>query len=200
MIDPLTSDDALVDRARSGDTAAYEELVRRYQDVGFRTAYLITRGAAEAEEATQDAFMKAYAALPRFIHGAPFRPWLLRIVANESRNRRRASSRREALGRRVEQASEARPDGAGAPSGAAPSPEMEVIARERRSELLVALERLPEPDRLVISARYLLELSEAEAADLLGVPRGTVKSRLSRALERLRDGYRPTGLGRGGEL
>lgn len=186
MIEPSTSDEDLVRRARAGEIGAYEELVRRYQDVAFRTAYLLAGGAAEAEDAAQDAFMKAYAALPRFIEGAPFRPWILRIVANEARNRRRSAVRRSALTQRAQDATEA---GIGELSGSAPSPEADVLAREQRDALMAAVESLAEPDRLVIAARYFLELSEAEAAELLDVPRGTVKSRLSRALGRLRATY-----------
>ena len=63
-----------------------------YQGIAFRTAYLLAGSAADAEEAAQDGFVKAYRALGRFRIGAPFRPWLLKIVANEARNRRRALS------------------------------------------------------------------------------------------------------------
>ena len=77
-----TEDAEAIARARGGDVAAYEELVRRYQDVALRTAYLVCPE-TDADDAVQEAFLKAYAALPRFRDGAPFRPWLLRIVANE---------------------------------------------------------------------------------------------------------------------
>jgi RNA polymerase sigma factor (sigma-70 family) len=126
----------------------------------------------------QDAFVKAHAALGRFRDGAPFRPWLLRIVANEARNRRRSASRRQGVALRV--AEDRRDD------DAAPSPEAAVLVHERRTALLEALARLREDDRLVINFRYLLDLSEAETAEALGVPKGTVKSRTSRALGRLR--------------
>jgi RNA polymerase sigma-70 factor (ECF subfamily) len=120
----------------------------------------------------------AWRALPRFRRGAPFRPWLLAIVANEARNRRRAAGRREGLALR---AAHELPSG-----GAAPSPEGRVLAAEQRAELLAALERLNESDRLVLSCRYLLELGEDETAEVLSVRRGTVKSRTARALARLR--------------
>jgi RNA polymerase sigma-70 factor (ECF subfamily) len=81
----------LVGRAKRGDEAAYEELVKIHREVAFRTAYLIAGSAADAEEAAQDGFVKAYRALARFRDGLPFRPWLLQIVANEARNRRRAA-------------------------------------------------------------------------------------------------------------
>ena len=73
-----------MERAKHGDENAYATLVTRYQAVAARTAYVITGSDAEAEEAAQDAFVKAYYALDRFRSGAPFRPWLLRIVANEA--------------------------------------------------------------------------------------------------------------------
>lgn len=157
---------------------AYEELVRRYQDVAVRTAYVVAGSADDAEDAAQEGFVKAYAALGRFRAGAPFRPWLLRIVANEARNRRRSSGRRAMLAVR---AAEDRPS-----LDAAPSPEVAVLAQETRATLLAAINALRDEDREVIGARYFLDLSEAETADTLGIPRGTVKSRLSRALGRLR--------------
>src|SRR5204862_285426 len=88
-------------QARQGDTHAYDALVLRYQDLAFRVAYLVTGEAAEAEDAAQDAFVKAYAALARFRSDAAFRPWLLRIVANEARNRRTAARRRAAPAQRT---------------------------------------------------------------------------------------------------
>jgi RNA polymerase sigma factor (sigma-70 family) len=168
----------LIERARDGDVRAYGDLVERYRDIAFRTAYLITRSAADAEDAAQEAFVKAYYALGRFRTQSPFRPWILRIVANEARNRVRSARRREGLALRV---AEVRPSG-----GAAPSPEAAALDRERDEALLAAMATLSEPDRQIITCRYLLDLSEAETADTLGIRRGTVKSRLSRALGRLR--------------
>ena len=178
VVDRPLEEDRLVARAKRGDAAAYARIVHAHQTLAFRTAWLITGSAAEAEEAAQDGFLKAYAALHRFRDGAPFRPWLLAIVANEARNRRVAEARRERLALR---AGEERRHG-----GAVPSPEAALLAGEQRAELLAAIERLPERDRLVIACRYLLELGEAETAAALGCRRGTVKSRLSRALDRLR--------------
>jgi DNA-directed RNA polymerase specialized sigma24 family protein len=150
VVDRPLDDAELVERAKRGDLRAWETLVRRYQGIAFRTAYLLSGSAADAEEAAQDGFVKAYRALGRFRRGAPLRPWLLRIVANEARNRRRAAGRRDALA--VRAAAQDRP------GDAVPSPEA-----------------------------ALLELSEEETAAALGVRRGTVKSRLARALARLRE-------------
>src|SRR5438105_15547315 len=171
----------LVERARRGDQDAYGELVTRYQALAARVAYVITASPADAEDVTQDAFVKAYYALDRFRAGAPFRPWLLRIVANEAKNRRIAAGRRPTV-----ELSEAADRASGE---TALSPEDAAAAAELRTELLRAMNALRPDDRLVLAYRYFLEFSEAEMADALGVARGTVKSRLSRAMARLREVY-----------
>lgn len=173
-----TSELDLVSRARGGDAAAFSQIVREYQDIAFRTAVFITRNAADAEDAAQEGFIKAYRAIGRLRQGAPIRPWLLTIIANEARNRRRSAHRRESLRLSAEgEALAAQPP---------PSPDETAISRARRSALLAAIESLSDDDRLAIGCRYLLDLSEAETAAALGCPRGTVKSRTHRALGRLR--------------
>jgi len=171
-------DTALVERARTGDVNAYESLVQQYQELAFRVAYQVTGDAADAEDAAQEAFVNAYYALSRFRAGAPFRPWLLRIVANEARNRRTSAHRRTAL---AERALAAQSSGE-----AAPSPEEAAEADEFRAILIATLRDLRADDRLVLAYRLFFDLSEAEMAVALNCPRGTVKSRLSRALARLR--------------
>lgn len=175
-LEPTEAD--LVERARRGDAQAYADLVRRYQEVAFRTAYLIVGDGNDAADVAQNAFLKAYRGLARFRSGTPLRPWLLRIVGNEARNQRRAAGRRMALTLRSV-AQHASVD-------AAPSAEAVVLAGELRRRLVDALNQMREQDRLVIGCRYFLDLSEAETAEVLGVRGGTVKSRLSRALDRLR--------------
>ena len=169
-------DSALVERARQGDEDAYAELVTRYQALAARTAYVITGSDADAEEAAQEGFVKAFYALDRFREGAPFRPWLLRIVANEAINRRKAAGRRLTVGLSV---ALDRPS-----SDTALSPEGAALATERRELVLAALRLMREEDRLVIAYRFFFDLSEAEMATALGVARGTVKSRLSREIGR----------------
>ena len=171
-------DTALVERARNGDVNAYEALVQHYQELAFRVAYQVTGDAADAEDAAQEAFVNAYYALGRFRAGAPFRPWLLRIVANEARNRRMAAHRRTALAQRALVAQTS--------GEAAPSPETAAEAEEFRATLLASLRRLRGDDRLILAYRLFFDLSEAEMAEALKCPKGTVKSRLSRALGRLR--------------
>ena len=170
-------DDAeLVRLARDGDTAAYDVLVRRHQDVAQRAAWLVSGSPEEAADAVQDGFVKAWQALDRFRDGAAFRPWLLRIVVNTARNRRRSAWRFEAMRVRA----------GAAPVAPVESAEASAVSHAEQETLLGALRRLPERDRAVVGCRYLLELSEQETAAVLGVPAGTVKSRLSRALVRLR--------------
>jgi RNA polymerase sigma factor (sigma-70 family) len=171
----------LVLRAQHGDARAFESLVRAQEEIAFRVAYLITGDAAEAEDAVQDGLIKAWRALGRFRIGSPLRPWLLRIVANEARNRRRSAGRRAQLALRA-----GRDPSSG---GAAPPPDEAVVSADERRALLAALDGLPDRDRVVLGCRYLLELSEDETAAALGVRRGTVKSRTHRALERLRELY-----------
>jgi RNA polymerase sigma-70 factor (ECF subfamily) len=168
----------LVDRAKGGDVGAYEELVRMYQALAGRVAFVVSGSAADAEDAVQEAFVKAYRALGRFRRGAAFRPWLMRIVANEAINRRRVAGRHATLALR---SAEGRPV-----EDAVPSPERAALAQETRRELLEAVNRLGPQDRLVIAYRYWFDLSEEEMAEAMGCRRGTVKSRLSRALGRLR--------------
>lgn len=169
----------LIDRAKRGDGRAYESLVRQYQDLAFRTACLITDDAQDAEDATQSAFLKAYVHLSRFRSDAPFRPWILQIVANEAKNARRAHQR-HLLRAGADLAATDVPAGD-------PAMETCVIARERSAWLVAHIEALSEADRVVIYCRYALDLTEAETASVLDCARGTVKSRLHRAVGRLRE-------------
>jgi RNA polymerase sigma factor (sigma-70 family) len=162
----------------AGDTDAYAHLVDRHAPVAMRTAAVLGAG-ADAEDVVQEAFVKAYAALGRLRPGAPFRPWFLRIVANETRNLHRSAGRRSARERRAWERAEpllrARPD----------DPADGALAAERQASLARGLAQLSPAHREVVSCRYLLDLDEAETAAVLGWPRGTVKSRLHRALRHL---------------
>ncbi len=177
-LDTEPEDAEIVARVCAGDTDAFAHLVHRHAPLAIRAAALLGAG-ADAEDVVQDSFVKAYAALGRLRPGAPFRPWLLRIVANETRNLHRAAGRRAAREQRAWQRSEplllARPD----------DPADALLAADRQAALVRGLERLSGPHREVVACRYLLDLDEAETAATLGWPRGTVKSRLHRALRRL---------------
>jgi RNA polymerase sigma-70 factor (ECF subfamily) len=166
---------ALLARARTGDHESYAALVRPYEQVAFRLAAAITGRSADAEEAMQNGFVKAYRSLGRFRAGAAFRPWLLRIVVNEAHNVRRAERRHTRLGSRA--AEQHRPSVAGADEA--------VIAREEADIVLAAVGRLPDGDRLALALRYFAELPDGEAAALVGVSTEAYRVRLVRARRRL---------------
>ncbi|MFD5326375.1 RNA polymerase sigma factor [Streptomyces sp. NPDC127092] len=175
----VVDEGAVIARVRAGEPEAYAELVRAHTGVALRAAVACGAG-ADAEDVVQQAFFKAYRSLGAFRDGSAFRPWLLSIVANETRNTLRSAGRQRAVAGREAELLAGEPL---IPEGADPAVALE--EDERRRRLLVALEALGEEQRAVVVHRYLLELDEAETAEALGWPRGTVKSRLSRALKRL---------------
>jgi len=167
----------VVSRVRNGDRAAFAILVRRHGDIACRTAAVLGAG-ADTDDVVQEAFVKAFRALGSFRTGAQFRPWLLRIVANETRNARRTAGRRVAR------------ETAGAlllPPLSEHVTDETVRAHEDLELFRSRVMDLPEAQRLVVACRFLLDLDEAQTAQVLGISRGTVKSRTHRAVARLRD-------------
>lgn len=151
--------------------------MRRHQESAFRAAYLVLRDADEAADAVQEGLVSAYKAIGRFREGSSFRPWLLKIVVNQSLNmikrRKRQTATAERAGRE-----------AGPPVFEI---DEELIDRERAHLVWRALESLRENERIVVYLRYFLALPERELAEYLHCPPGTVKSRLHRALTKLRE-------------
>jgi RNA polymerase sigma-70 factor (ECF subfamily) len=129
-----------------------------------------------AHDVAQEAVLRAYRGLPGFRGGSPFGPWFLRIVANCARNDRRSRGRRARLTLRA----------AGLRPVSAPSPEDHAVVHDDTARVVAAMNRLPELDRLVLALRHIEGLSEAAMAEVLECAPGTVKSRVSRALDRLR--------------
>lgn len=147
----------------------------------YRAAMLFGPG-ADAEDVVQTAFLKAHQALPRFDNGAAFRPWLLRIVINEAKNAARSAGRRRAATVRL----------AGLDAGPGTvDPLDSALSADRRRELLAAVHTLPAAQQRVIACRFFLDLDERATAAALGLPVGTVKSRVHRALRRLRARLQP---------
>lgn len=175
--EPATDDTEAVRRAQAGDREAFAHLVAQHGAAATRAAAWFGAG-PDADDVVQEAFVKAWQALDRFRPDAPFRPWLIRIVANQTRNTVRGRGRRDALSLRALEL----PDGL----RTAPDPALDVLATERQRALLVAVRSLRPAERDVVVCRWLLGLSEAETAAALGIPAGTAKSRASRALTRLR--------------
>ena len=166
----------LVNAARAGDRAAMASLVSAHAPAAQRLALHLARNRADAEDAVQTAFVKAFTHLHQFDASRPFEPWLLRIVGNEVRRTRRDARFRWGFwqARRV-------------PEGSTETPESTVIARLEHAALHQAVAKLRYDDRLLITLAYFLGRSEADLAATLGVPRGTVKSRKHHALKRLRE-------------
>jgi len=186
-------------RLKRGDISGLEALVRQYQVKAVRTAYLIIRDRALAEDIVQAAFLRAYERIGQFDTGRPFGPWFLRSVVNDAL---KAAARRE---RQV--SLEASPEGEGASlaellADPNPGPDELAEAAETRQTVWAALGKLPPAQRAAIVLRYYLDLSETEMADELACPPGTVKWRLHAARKRLRTLLRPlwpatSGSGRG---
>ena len=182
MAEAAATDAALIEAARNGDVASYGQLVERYQAVAHRTAFALGAG-DDTADVVQEAFVKAYLALGRFRVAEPFRPWLLRIVVNEARNRWRWHARHRTV---------PLPLIGEEPSSPARTPEQVAEEHETIRSLRDALVDLPRHQRDVITCRYLLDLTETETAQVLRIPRGTVKSRLSRGLAALQAVLGPT--------
>jgi RNA polymerase sigma factor (sigma-70 family) len=177
-VDPAEA--SLVARARQNDATAWNMLVRAHEAHVFRLAYLVLRDATAAEDVAQETFVRAFHALPQFDGTRPLRPWLTRIAVNQARNRRRARGRyRHYLDRLLGRAEAA--------ADAQRQAEQGLDARWRAGELAEAVRRLNALGQEAIYLRYYLDMSEAEMAEALDVPAGTVKSRLHRALRQLRD-------------
>lgn len=162
----------IVARARTGDDLAWEALVRQHQEPVFRLAYLLLGDPDDAKDIAQEAFIRTYQHLDRFDETRPLRPWLMRIASNLALNRKRSLKR---YWRSLERAARQRPA------------EQASLDPDGIEELWQAIRRLKHDDQQVIYLRYFLEVSEAEMASTLEIARGTVKSRLHRALSRLRD-------------
>lgn len=165
----------LIRRAAHGDGSAWEPLVLAHQDAVFRLAYLLLGDPDDAEDIAQETFMRAWNHLRGFDSARPLRPWLLRIAANLAHNQRRSAGRYlNALLRTFR---------AEPPS---PTPEENSAQNIQSQQLWRAVRRLSALDQQIVYLRYFLDLSVAETAQAMQVAEGTVKSRLNRALGRLR--------------
>jgi len=164
-----TSDAALVRAAQNGSERAVEELFARHWPDAYRTALLIAHDRAAAEDIAQEAFLSALRALQRFDRQRPLRPWLHRIVVNRAIDWARARKLRQEV------------DVAAVPEVAAPAARDDLGLGAIGAELA----RLSPEHRAVVVMRYLLDLTPGEIAEALDLPRGTVNSRLRRALDAL---------------
>jgi len=162
----------LVREVQRGSAAALEELFRREWPRAYRAAYLVVHDAAAAEDIAQEAFLAAVRAIDRFDRRRPFGPWMHRIVVNRAIDVTRARSLRREVDAAAAESAEAPPDPPGAPLS---------------DDVVSALSDLSAEHRAVVVLRYLFDYTPGEIAHALDMPRGTVNSRLRRALDRLRE-------------
>jgi RNA polymerase sigma-70 factor (ECF subfamily) len=169
---PDPGEAALVRQAQSGSEEAIERLFRNHWPKAWRAAYLVAHDGAAAEDIAQEAFLAAIRSLDRFDRRRPFGPWLHRIVVNRAIDWTRARTLRREVAASADQDPPAQPDAPSAPYS---------------DDIVAALSSLPAEHRAIVVLRYLLEFTPGEIASALGLPRGTVNSRLRRALDRLGD-------------
>jgi RNA polymerase sigma-70 factor (ECF subfamily) len=161
-------DAALVRAAQAGSSEAVEELFRRHWPAVHRAAWLVVHDAAAAEDIAQEAFLSALRALDRFDRRRPLEPWLHRIVVNRAIDFARARALRPET-----------------PADAVPEPTAPEVSEELGDALIAALADLGPEHRAVVVLRHLLGYTPGEIAAMLDLPRGTVNSRLRRALDAL---------------
>jgi RNA polymerase sigma-70 factor (ECF subfamily) len=166
---------SLISRAQAGDDLAWQELIETYREDVFRLAYLLLNNTEDAQDITQETFIRTLRYLHRFDETRPFRPWVLKIASNLCRNHKR-NLRRYWL---AVWTFNHEPDEAGLPI------EKQIIQQEEVSAVLSAIRALRHAEQEIIYLRYFLDLSVAETAEVLNIKIGTVKSRLHRALQQL---------------
>jgi RNA polymerase sigma-70 factor, ECF subfamily len=176
--------DALVTRARSGDLTAFNQLVLRFQDPVYGLTLRMLGAPQPAEDATQEAFIRAWQRLETF-RGGSFKSWLFTIAANQARDELRRRGRRpsQSLDMAWDDPETPHLD----PPSDDPSPEDEALRAELRTALERALQTLPDDWREIVVLSDIHGMDYREIADATGLALGTVKSRLSRARGRLRD-------------
>lgn len=166
--------ESLIRSAQMGDTTAFQQLVETYYAVAWRTARVLQHDAAGIDDILQEAWLDAWRGLPGFLTHRPFRPWLLTLVTN----RCRMAARRHTLQTVTVDTLE--------DHLVTDDMLQQVLQQERDAQLRAALAKLSEEQQRVLELRYFAELELSEIALVTGMPLGTVKSRLHRALQALR--------------
>ena len=170
MAAPSREERAWIRGAQSGSASALEALFREHWPRAHRAAYLVVQDGAAAEDIAQEAFLAAVRAIDRFDRRRPFGPWMHRIVVNRAIDATRARSLRREVDAVAAESAEAPPDPPSAPLS---------------GDVVTALRELSPEHRAVVVLRFLFDYTPGEIARVLDMPRGTVNSRLRRALDRL---------------
>ena len=178
-------DRELIERCRSGDDTAFGELVDRYKDLVFGLVYRMVADRSLAEDLAQDVFLKVHRGIPYFRGEARLSTWIFRIVVNQVRNRQRWWRRRQRSAQ-VSLDDHIRDHGEMVLGADACTPDRELTRKEIGTRLKAAIQRLPFEQRTALVLREVQGLKYEEIAFSLGLPVGTVKSRLTRARQALR--------------
>jgi len=184
LLSILLNEIDIIKEAQAGSLSAFNRLVMAYQGTAYNVAYRVMGNADAAADSCQDSFIKAYKAIGQY-RGGSFKSWLLRIVTNTCYDQIRYKNRRPATS--LEDLVEESEDGHGNLVSPNELPEEELLRGELGELLQHAINQLPEDQRLVLVLSDVQQFSYQEIADIIGQPLGTVKSRLSRARQRVRD-------------
>lgn len=177
-------DKELIERARAGDNSAYEALVTKYQQRVYNLALRMSCNEDDAFDLSQEVFLKAWRGLETFQFESAFSTWLYRLTTNACLDFLRSQKRHKTVSMTCEDddGDETQLDVA----DSAPDPEQAAISSEDREHLTLAMAALDDQARAIITLRVINDLSYEKIAEVLGIPEGTVKSRLSRAREKLK--------------
>jgi len=184
------ADQLLVERVQQGDKRAFELLVTKYHRKIIRLISRLVRDPAEVEDVAQDAFIKAYRALPQFLGESAFYTWLYRIAVSTAKNYRATQGRRPEASSDID-AEEAETFAHGEQLRHINTPESMLHTRQVADTVNRAMEALPEELRTAITLREIEGLSYEEIAEAMGCPIGTVRSRIFRAREAIAEKLRP---------
>jgi RNA polymerase sigma-70 factor, ECF subfamily len=176
----------LIARLKERDPSAFDEIVRRYGDKVFSLIYRMLGNRQEAEDVAQEVFITVFKTVDGFRGEAKFSTWLLRIAANQSKNRIKYLSRRPTDGGEIDDPAQAEAEAPGATPGPIAhaqidAPDKMLEATETKGLLQVAIADLDEEHRLLVILRDVEEMSYQEIGEITGLPEGTIKSRLHRA-------------------
>lgn len=174
----MTSELSLVNRAKAGDTRAFEALVNQHARYVYTLTNRLLSNSQEAEDLAQETFIRAWSNLSKFRGDAQFRTWLYRIATNLCYNR---------LPRLKQELSALDPDDSLMLSDKMPRAEQQVIRAEQQAELKDVIDTLPESYRLLVVLRHVHDLSYAEIAQVTDLPLGTVKTGIFRARKMLKE-------------
>jgi RNA polymerase sigma-70 factor (ECF subfamily) len=186
------ADQLLVDRVKSGDQQAFNLLVRKYERKVFRLISRLVRDPAEVEDVSQEAFIKAYRALPQFRGDSAFYTWLYRIAVNTAKNHLVAQGRRPIpLSDTLSEDEDGESFGREDVVSDNQTPEAELLSRQIAETVNRAIEALPQDLRTAVTLREMEGLSYEEIAEAMNCPIGTVRSRIFRAREAIAQELRP---------